>query len=168
MQVPVRDNKPFAADKARRHLGMLGYEGFAYLGGQQSMNPAEVLLRTLRADDVDARVVEALPWLLLTYPRLDWEWMVRAAKQDDLQNRLGFVVSLARGVAESRGDAATAATLGTWERTLEPSRLQKTDAFCRTTLTTAETRWLRAHRSPEAAQWNVLSSLTADMVSRAG
>ena len=55
-------------DEASAALGALGYPGFAYLRNRRPLNPADLLLRTLRAGDVDARVVEALPWLLLKYP----------------------------------------------------------------------------------------------------
>jgi len=35
-------------------------------------------------------------WVLLKYPDLDWVWLLREAKVDDLQNPLGFLVSVAR------------------------------------------------------------------------
>ncbi len=140
-------------------LGRVGYPGFAYLRGGHALNPAEALVRTLRAEDLDARLVEALPWVVATYPDLDWDWLVREAKLNDLQNRLGLVVTVARELAERRADSRTAETLSHWERVLERSRLQREDAF-RESLTDAEREWLRAHRSPEAARWNVLSTLT--------
>src|ERR1700675_1132159 len=62
-------------------------------------NPAEVLLGALAQDDLEPRLVEALPWLVLRYSTLDWSWVVREAKVRDLQNRLGFVVGLARQLA---------------------------------------------------------------------
>lgn len=157
--VPLGGTGPLPADEARRLLGTLGYEGFRYLEGNRRLNPAEVLLRTLRADVLDARVVQALPWVLLRYPNMNWDWLVREAKQHDLQNRLGFVVSLARALAEAEGNTHAATTLCKWERELEPSRLLKTDSFL--SATQAEERWLRDNRSPEARHWNVLSTLTA-------
>lgn len=166
--LPVHDAKPLALERVTRALGALGYEGFGYLRGGRRLNPADVLLGTLRADSVDGRVVEALPWLLVRYPDLNWDWVVRRAKQEDLQNRLGFVVSLARGLAESRAEAGTTAVLRTWERLLEDSRLQKDDSFSRPTLTSAEERWLRAHRSPEARHWNLLSTLSVETIRHAG
>jgi hypothetical protein len=122
------------------------------------MNPAEVLVRTLKAANVDARIVEALPWVLLAYPRLDWDWLVREVKSNDLQNRLGFVVTLARRLAQGRGGSRAVETLSHWEHVLGRSRLQREEAF-RVSLTDAERQWLRANRSTEAAQWNVLSTL---------
>src|SRR5829696_127610 len=50
-------------------LGSLGYPGFAYLGHANTVqNPAAVVLAALRPPVVSARVTEALPWVLLTYP----------------------------------------------------------------------------------------------------
>jgi transcriptional regulator with XRE-family HTH domain len=145
--------------QAASSLGRLGYPGFAYLRGGHALNPAELVIRTLRRGDLDTRVVEALPWLLATYPDLDWDWLVREAKLNDLQNRLGFLVTLARQLAHRRGDAGTAEDLSRWEQVLEYSRLQREQAF-RESLTEAERHWLRSHRSAEALKWNVLSVLT--------
>lgn len=157
--VPVKGTGPLGSEEARRLLGTLGYEGFGYLQTSRRMNPAEVLLRTLRVEALDGRVVKALPWLMVEFPDLNWDWLVRQAKQEDLQNRLGFVVSLARALAQSKARPHAAATLGKWEHQLEASRLLKTDTL--SSVTEAEARWLTVHRSPEAKHWNVLSSLGA-------
>ena len=146
-------------------LATLGYPGFAYRRRRQSLNPAELLLRALKTADLDARVVEALVWVALTYANLDWEWLVRQAKLDDLQNRLGFLVTLARQLAEQRGNAEAATRLARAEHALEYSRLQREDAF-RPSMTEAERRWLRHHRSAEAMRWNVLTNLSASELAR--
>ena len=130
------------------------------------MNPAELLLRVLRAREVDSRVVEALPWTLLRYPNLDWPWLLREAKASDLQNRLGFLLGVARELAELRGELDAARALAAQERLLEGSRLQREDTF-RDSMTEAERRWLRAHRPAQAAHWNVLSTMTASELARA-
>lgn len=158
--LPMRDAKALKGDQAARALGALGYEPFGYLTSGRRLNPAEVLVAVLRTDDVDARVVEALPWLLVRYSDLNWEWVVRSVKQDDGQNRLGFVLSLGKGLAESLSDSKAAMLLGEWEQRLEKSRLQEDDTFSRHTLTNVEVKWLRAHRSPEAKRWNLLSTLS--------
>ena len=62
-----------------------------------------LLLDALAAEALDPRTAEALPWLLLTFPDLDWDWLLPQVKQRDLQNRLGYVVSLARNVADLQG-----------------------------------------------------------------
>jgi transcriptional regulator with XRE-family HTH domain len=154
------------ADEAKEVLGAVGYPGFAYLRNRRPLNPADLLLRALRAGDVDARVVEALPWVLLRYVDLDWAWLVREAKVDDLQNRLGFLVSVARQLAELRGETGTAKRLAEREQTLEGSRLQREGAF-RESLTGAERRWLREHRPPHAAHWNMLSTVNASELASA-
>ena len=144
----------------------MGYPGFAYLRSGSSLNPAEVLVRTLRVENLDARLVEALPWVLVKYPNLDWDWLVREAKANDLQNRLGLVVTVARQLAQGRGDSRTVDTLSHWEHVLERSRLQREEAF-RESLTDAERQWLRANRSKEAEKWNVLSTLTDTVLQHA-
>jgi hypothetical protein len=153
-------------DEATSALGAVGYPGFAYRRSRRPLNPAELLLRALRADDVDARVVEGLPWVLLKYPDLNWAWLVREAKADDLQNRLGFLVSVARQLAEARGAAETARKLAEQEQALEGSRLLREGAF-RESLTDAERRWLREHRPPHATHWNMLSTVNASELANA-
>ncbi|MFY9530477.1 MAG: helix-turn-helix transcriptional regulator [Candidatus Acidiferrales bacterium] len=83
--------------KLAEELADLGYPGLAYLrDGHSAKNPAEVLLDTLARDKLEARLFEALPWLLLNYWTMDTKWLVEQAKLHDPQNRLGFVVTLAR------------------------------------------------------------------------
>src|SRR5271168_2751500 len=83
------------SDTQRAQLAALGYPGFGHVRGRVRRNPAEVLLNVLHKSEVDTRVVEGLPWLALTYAELDWDWAVRNAKLHDLQNRLGFVTTMA-------------------------------------------------------------------------
>ena len=151
---------PLEIDAATRALGTLGYPGFAHYKQRHTLNPAELLLRALQAPELDARLVEALVWVALTYSDLDWEWLTREAKVNDLQNRLGFLVALARQLAERTGSVEAAERLAARERVLEHSRLQREDAF-RPSMTEAERRWLRQHRPPDAVHWNVLTNLTA-------
>jgi transcriptional regulator with XRE-family HTH domain len=151
---------PLEADAATRALGTLGYPGFAHYRQRQTLNPADLLLKALRTPELDARVVEALVWVALTYADLDWEWLTREAKVNDLQNRLGFLVTLARQLAEGAGSADAAARLALPEEALGHSRLLREDAF-RPSMTEAERRWLREHRPPEAVHWNVLTNLSA-------
>jgi transcriptional regulator with XRE-family HTH domain len=164
--LPLRSTSgPLADDAVTTALATLGYPGFAYRRRSQSLNPAELLLRALKTSDLDARVVEALVWVALTYANLDWDWLVRQAKLDDLQNRLGFLVTLARQLAEQRGSVESSARLARAEQALEYSRLQREDAF-RLSMTEAERKWLRQHRSPEAMRWNVLTNLDASELAR--
>ncbi len=77
-------------------LSALGYPGFAYMRSKKRRNPAEVLVAALKQENLEARLAEALPWVLLNYPNLAWKWLLDQARLHNLQNRLGFLVSLAR------------------------------------------------------------------------
>lgn len=147
-----------------RDLAGLGYPGFAYVRSRNwtPKNPGEVLLTALAQDDLEPRLVEALPWLVLRYTMLDWSWVVREAKVRDLQNRLGFVVGLARRLAERAADQGKALTLTNLEAELDRSRLAREDTLCRASLPEPERRWLTEHRSEEAKHWNLLTDWTAD------
>ncbi len=151
-----------AATLARDAAG-LGYPGFAHLRSPNwtPKNPGEVLLTALAQDELEPRLVEALPWMVLHYPDLEWRWVVREAKVHDLQNRLGFVVALARQLATRVGDERARA-LRDLEAQLERSRLAREDTFCRASLPEAERRWLLEHRSELAEHWNLLTDWTVD------
>lgn len=153
-------------DALAQDLAALGYPGFAHLRprSRKLRNPGEVLLSALAQDDLEARLVEALPWLVLRYWTLDQDWLVREAKLRDLQNRLGFVVSLARGLAERASDGPKAQALKELEARLDRSRLAREDTLCNASLSDSERRWLENNRSPEARHWNVLTDWTADHV----
>lgn len=157
----------FGAAGAVRALAALGDDQFAAHPRRRELrNPAEVVLRCLRAPDVDARVVEGLVRVLVAHADLDWAWLVRHAKVDDLQNRLGFLVSLAATVAQREGLAGVEVQFASARAILERSRLVAEGAF-RTALTEAERRWLRQHRPPDAAHWNLLTNLTASDIRHA-
>ena len=89
---------------------------------------------------------------------LDWNWLVGEARRRGVQNRLGFVVSLAL--------RAGAGTLG-MERLTRLAAVEEELFACR--LEREETRWLRvaparrpvlaARRGEEAVQWGVPSVL---------
>jgi hypothetical protein len=150
---------PPTSDDLPRLLGTLGYPGFAYLADPNVVaNPAAVLLAGLQQTRVPARVTEALPWLLVTFADLDWQWLLDQARLSNLQNRLGYLVGLAREVAQARGDSAVVTRLLEAERRLEDARLAKEDTLGRT-LTEAERRYLREHRPQAAVHWNLLTGL---------
>jgi hypothetical protein len=102
---------------------------------------------------------------LLTYPDLDWAWLVRHAKLHDVQNRLGFLVAVAKGLAADRRELESAFDqLSAVEGQLERARLAREDTLCRESMPAAERRWLQAHRSALAKHWNLLTGLTADQL----
>lgn len=148
-------------------LGALGYPGFAYTRASGKLNPAALLMEALDCDDLDARVTEALPWLPLAYPELNWDWLAFYAKVRDRQNRLGFVVELARQLAEKNNNSALARSLAEQMAVLERSRLVAEDTLCKESMTQAERRWLRTHRSPAAVHWNLLTDLTVEHLAHA-
>jgi hypothetical protein len=74
---------------------------------------------------MEVRVLEALPWLVAAYHDLDWEWPLREAKLRDVQNRLGFLVTLCRQVAQRRGDSAAVGKLRQVEQALDRARLAR-------------------------------------------
>jgi hypothetical protein len=154
-------------DALASDLAALGYPGLTYLKSRRKRNPAEVLLTALMAENLETRLAEALPWLVLEHPDLDWEWMVRAAKVNDLQNKLGFVTNVARRLAEKVDKLETVALLREKESVLEKSRLAREDTLCHDSLTQAERRWLQSNRSDEAKHWNLLTDLTPEHLSHA-
>ena len=143
-------------------LGALGYPGFAYLRHGTRWHPAQVLLAALQQPHLEARLAEALPWVVLRYPNLNWDWLFERAKVKDVQNRLGFVLTLTRQLAERRGSHATASQLLALEQRLDPARLVKEDTLGRESMTAAERRWLRDQRPPEAKHWNLLTDLVPE------
>jgi len=151
-------------------LARLGYPGLAYLAKPGAkMNPGELLLRALAVDELEARLAEALPWLLLGFDSFDTEAMAVRAKMQDRQNRLGFTVSLARQVAErnpryrNRLDG-----LRRFEELLERSRLVREETYGRKEASPRMRKWLRANRSGEARHWNLLTDLKVEHLPYAG
>ena len=143
-------------------LAGLGYPGFTHFTPGRRTNPAQLLFTALRTHDLEPRLGEALPWIVWHYPDLDWTWLVVQAKLHDLQNRLGFVIGLARDVAKRKGQTETVASLTNVEEQLEPSRLAREDTLCRESMTQAERRWLRKHRPKHAEHWNLLTGLVLE------
>jgi len=146
-------------------LGSLGYPGFRNLLTDQEEgphhDPAVVLLAALSCEHVDERVVEALPWLVLNFENLDWEWIIREARRRRAQNRLGYIVCLAlRFSASEGGSMERLAQLSSVEERLFEYRLDKEDTLCRK-VPAHERAWLRDARPSEARQWNLLTDLRA-------
>lgn len=142
-------------DFLARELASLGYPGFAHLRqGAARVNPARFLLLALAEANLEARVAEGLPWLVFRYPGMNCDWLVQQARSKNLQNRLGFCVTLARLAGGN-------ASLQKPEQELLDSKREKEDSFCRE-LNEPERRWLREHRSEQAREWHLLSDLRPD------
>jgi transcriptional regulator with XRE-family HTH domain len=164
--LPVSAHAPSAktdTDGFARQLAALGYPGYGHLRPSRPVNPARVVAEALSEGNLDARVAEALPWVLLQYAELDWGWLVSQAKLRNVQNRLGFVVGVSRELAESRPKRAfAAARLKEVEGNLERARLAAETTLSRETMPQAEREWLRVNRTPLARHWNVLASLSSE------
>jgi hypothetical protein len=159
---PEAPRERWPGERLPRQLAALSYPGYAHLRPSPPVNPALLVLEALSRNDLDARVAEALPWVLLRYPELDWSWLVSRVKLENLQNRLGFLVSVARELAEKKPEwSGPAPRLRQVERDLERARLAAETTLGRDSMPEAEKAWLRANRAAEAARWNVLSSMTA-------
>jgi transcriptional regulator with XRE-family HTH domain len=153
------------SDSLARELAGLGYPGFAHLRGRKS-NPAAILLEALVQEDLEVRLVEALPWVVLTYPDLDWPWLIREVKLRDVQNRLGFVVAMAHELAAARPQfQAARERLFSAAQELERARLVREDTLCRESMPLAERDWLATTRSALARHWNLVTGVTADQLS---
>lgn len=160
LPLPARleDAAPVSNDTLAEDLGKLGYPGFAYLRSQRrAKNPALVLLQALALEDLDPRVTEGLPWLLLHYPEFDTAWLVEQAKRHDLQNRLGFMSALASRVAEGHGPLTEqAGPLRSLEQEVLPSKLSREQTFFEPASVRLR-EWLRLNRTVDAKEWNLLT-----------
>lgn len=163
MATGLRLEMPHAnVDDLPRLLGTLGYRGFAQLASPAGVsNPATLVLAALKASFVPARVTEALPWLLVTFVDLDWQWLIDQARLSNVQNRLGFLVHVATQFADRLGEVQASQRLAGVEQVLEEARLAKEDTFGRD-LTEVERDYLRQHRPPAARHWNLLTNLRAE------
>jgi transcriptional regulator with XRE-family HTH domain len=157
-RVPVVSAQEFAEE-----LAGLGYPGFSYLRSHLKRNPAEVLLRGLAQHDLEPRLTEALPWLVLRYTNLDWDWLVKSVKDLNLQNRLGFVTTLALRVAQSQNTAdSKVGVLEKEKQLLEEARLAKEDTMGHEAMPKSEREWLKQYRSDDARHWNLLTDLAPE------
>ena len=159
--LPLHEKLPLKFDPQHlaQQLASLGYPGFAYLPATQKRNPAAVLLTALSQDDLECRLTEALPWLLLSYPDMNREWLVEQARVRNLSNRLGFVVTLAKEASARMGDNTSVRyqALEQLEAQLRESRLDKEDTLCQSSLSQREREWLRETRPAEAEYWHLLT-----------
>jgi transcriptional regulator with XRE-family HTH domain len=145
-------------------LAWLSYPGFTHLQkASQPMNPAVLVAGALAHPDLDIRLVEALPWVLSTFSDLDWTWLGAQCRLGNQQNRLGYLVTLARQLAEPAAEVALTSVLSELER----SRLAVEGTMCRESMSSTERTWVRQYRPTEAAHWNLLTTLTRDQLTHA-
>jgi transcriptional regulator with XRE-family HTH domain len=148
-------------DSLEKELAALGYPGFAHVRAQQRRNPAEVIFSAVVQSDLDSRLVEALPWVMTRFPDLNWCWLRDNTKLRNAQNRLGYIVLLAKELAREARRGLDVDPFSAWERDLEEARLARESTLCRESMPRREREWLRSHRPAAAKHWNLLTSLTA-------
>lgn len=151
-----RENEMKLADE----LGAMGYPGFAYLAGKPTRNPAELLFDALDRPDLDTRIAEGLPWVLLRYPDLDWKWLLSQMKLRNRQNRLGFVVALAlQLVQQLPGHSAVKPKLDLIELELEKARLASPGTYCHDSWSKRQRELTDRRRSALALHWNLTTGV---------
>jgi len=160
-ELPVSSNTRHSDDQLAADLGTLGYPGYGYLQSQPR-NPAEVLFDALDRPDLDARLVEALPWLPVQYSNMDWNWLTTQAKVHNRQNRLGFVVALSAKVAKKQAKRDVAKRLSQVVKMLEEGRLAKTDTLCQESWPPSQRKFAHKQRSSLAAHWKLDTRLTEE------
>jgi len=169
LAVPSAFTEKVDGQRLVEDLAKLDYPGFAYVRTRvRSKNPGEVLLTALAQENLEGRAAEALPWLLLRYWHMDLTWLVGEAKKFDLQNRLGFVVNLARRLSERGAEAERTKALASLESLLESSRLAREDYFYRPPRNDRERQWLSQNRPEAARHWNLLSGLRPEHLQYGG
>jgi transcriptional regulator with XRE-family HTH domain len=152
-------------DRLQRMLASLGYPGFEHIRAKTVSNPAEVVLSAVVQRDLDVRLVEALPWVLSAYTDLNWEWLRDRAKLNNAQNRLGYLVHLAKQTARASAvDQSAVQVLSRWQNELEEARLALEGTLCRDSMPERERAWLRTNRPEAAVHWSLLTSLTAEQL----
>jgi transcriptional regulator with XRE-family HTH domain len=162
--------EPFAPqrvppDDLQRKLASLGYLGFEHVRSKVVSNPAEVVLNAVVKRDLDTRLVEALPWVLSKYTDLNWEWLRDRAKLNNAQNRLGYLVHLAKQITRTLpAQQSRVHVLSHWENELEEARLAHEGTLCRDSMPERERAWLRTNRPEGAVHWSLLTSLTAEQL----
>lgn len=158
-ELPLSGQAGCSEDRLASELGALEYPSFGHLKGELR-NPAEVLFDAINRPDLDARVVEALPWLPVQFPDMHWDWLVAQAKLHNRQNRLGFVVGLAVRTALLRGQHMVARSLNRVLFDLREARLVRSDTLCQESWPPSQRRYAHLKRSKLAAFWNLDTRLT--------
>jgi len=146
-------------------LAELGYPGFSHLRTKRNfLTPEQVVIETLSSGEVEVRILEALPWLLVRFPDLEWDLLTATALAHGWQNRLGYIASIAAELAERIGQPARAAALRRSEAVIEPFRSEREETLCHESMTQTERNWLREHRPAAARRWRILSDLAPEHI----
>ena len=151
---------PVSPDRLTPALAALGYPPFAHLRkGARPINPALVVAAALAHADLDFRLVEALPWVLTEFADLDTGWLAAQCRLLNLQNRLGYLTTLALD-----GEPGASSHLAPLLSVLEDSRLAGEGTLCRNSMPKAERDWVRKSRPAAAAHWGLPTTLTREQL----
>ena len=121
-----------------------------------------MLFDALDESELDSRIAEGLPWR--RGPTLTWIGIGWRKTPSCIGAKTGWASSLplALDLARATNENERTSKLRWQLERLESIRLAEEDTFCHDSLTTAERAWLREHRSPMAAHWNILSDIRAE------
>ena len=153
---------------------MLGYPGFSHLARFAQLDSEHegvldlaALLRWAVIQDVlDVRLIEGLPWLIAAYAvKIDWTNLINNTRKDGVQNRLGYLVTLALQLVESKQSLSRPEAHRLLQEVI--SRLHEIRQSQEQTLMEewsgpALRSWMRENRPPEASQWHLLTTLTTN------
>jgi hypothetical protein len=144
----------------KANLGGLGYPGFGYLASTfLEADPREVLFEALRADDMDQRVIDALPWVLAHRNDLDLRALTDQVRSAGLQNRLGFLIEITASAAKRMRYSEVTERLEPWLPVLREMRHADEDTLAKASMTEVERRRLRRSRSKAARYWRLLTDI---------
>jgi transcriptional regulator with XRE-family HTH domain len=150
------DFSPLPPQTLASGLARLGHPGFSHEPRSRNpRNPALLIAGALAHSELEPRLVSALPWVLARCQPLDWDWLCAQCRLSNLQNRLGFLLSLAEPLAQPDVQPALLAA----RLVLENSRLAREATLCRDSMPAAEREWVRRNRSSSARHWRLLTSL---------
>ena len=105
----------------------------------------------------------SLPWVLAVFHDVDRGWLVAQSRMVNLQNRLGFLVSLGLQLQKPGAERDLRELLGK----LEESRLAAEDTLCHISMRKAERDWVVRRRPASAAHWYLVSALTVEELTHA-
>jgi hypothetical protein len=161
--IPAADWEP---ERFKEELGYLGYPGFAYLAlVHREVNATNFVRDALSTEDLDQRVVEALPWVLAN-KELNWRRLIEELRSCNVHNRLGFLLEVTVKAAKKLRLNETVDELLPLLTMLRVTAAREEDTLCHGSLTLVERKSLRQRRSQTARSWNILSDLTVTEVAK--
>lgn len=150
------------SERIAHGLASAGYPGFAHCSMSANIIAEEVLCDALLQTNLDCRVIEGLPWLIWKLWATDFSPVIAFATFHNVQNRLGFLVSLARQLSEQGNNTDRTAKLIAVEGQLITRRLTKEDFFFREVQQPLEYEYLRKVRSSVAKVWRLVTDLKVE------